>query len=460
MEKLSELLIKYQFPRCSTRKNVLNGSDTHYEGFNLGYIRLIPYQANLFGYSVQLSNQTKNQKKTGDIYEMIKKVAKDNIPDFNYSTVQLNKNYKIKKHKDRRNMGMSYICAVGDYTGGELLVYFNGKDKPPTAVDIKNKFYTFDGTKYYHEVADFTGNRISLVYYNIITDTDVTEVAWREIHGQKKCDIISNKITFENDYVIAIPTYQRYNELLKKTLPTLINGSVCPDNIYIFVANEEEKIKYEEILTKEWYKCIVVGELGIRNQRIFISKYFPEKTKIVSMDDDIEKILMKVEDKMDTVCNVDKLIRNNFDLLNTEQFKGIHMWGVYPVNNSLWLKEKYITSDLRFCIGVFHAYINRHNDNLYPNILSETKEDIEQNILFYKMDGGILRFNNITFKTKFNAPGGLGMDRFERNKKAQEYLCETYPEYCKKKFRKNGTPEIFLYKKKMSVKNNALPSEA
>ena len=52
------------------------------------------------------------------------------------------------------------------------------------------------------------------------------------------------------------------------------------------------------------------------------------------------------------------------------------------------------------------------------------------------------------------------MDRFERNKKAQEYLCETYPEYCKKKFRKNGTPEIFLYKKKMSVKNNAVPSEA
>ena len=75
------------------------------------------------------------------------------------------------------------------------------------------------------------------------------------------------------------------------------------------------------------------------------------------------------------------------------------------------------------------------------------------------MDGGILRFNNITFKTKFNAPGGCGQDRFEGNKKAQEYLCETYPEYCKEKFRKNGTPEIFLYKKKMSVKNNALPTE-
>ena len=122
--------------------------------------------------------------------------------------------------------------------------------------------------------------------------------------------------------------------------------------------------------------------------------------------------------------------------------------GVYPTPNVLWLKEDNITNHLTFCIGVLHGYINRHSEDLYPNELSESKEDYEQSILFYKKDNGICRFNNLSFKTKFKAPGGLGQDRFEMNKTAQEYLLNKYPEYCKKKTRKNGMPEILLNKKK------------
>jgi hypothetical protein len=52
--------------------------------------------------------------------------------------------------------------------------------------------------------------------------------------------------------------------------------------------------------------------------------------------------------------------------------------------------------------------------------------------LYYKKDGGVLRFNNIGPKTKFNAPGGLGTDRYERNLKAAEYLVKTYPDLVKR----------------------------
>ena len=38
------------------------------------------------------------------------------------------------------------------------------------------------------------------------------------------------------------------------------------------------------------YGKIVVGKKGITNQRIFISKYFPVGTNIVSLDDDVEKM--------------------------------------------------------------------------------------------------------------------------------------------------------------------------
>ena len=69
----------------------------------------------------------------------------------------------MAKHLDAYNTAVSYIIGLGDYVGGELLIYFDGENAPPTVVDIKGNFYSFDGSKFYHEVASFTGNRISLV---------------------------------------------------------------------------------------------------------------------------------------------------------------------------------------------------------------------------------------------------------------------------------------------------------
>ena len=105
---------------------------------------------------------------------------------------------------------------------------------------------------------------------------------------------------------------------------------------------------------------------------------------------------------------------------------------------------KEITTDLRFIIGVTYGFITRHTRKLRPSINAETKEDYEQTILYYNMDGGVMRFNNITTKTKFNAPGGLGTDRYERNKSAATYLFKTYPDIVTVFQRKNGTYEVKL----------------
>ena len=443
MFELTNLLINLKFPKNTTRKNVLQEGDKNYTGFVLGYIRLMYGWGKKWNCTVQLANNTL-ENKYNKIYELSKDIATEHIPDFNYSTIQYNKNYKIAKHKDKRNTGVSYIIGLGNYEGGELLVYFDGENEPPTPVDIKNKFYTFDGSKYYHEVADFTGDRISLVYYNILKEHDIKR---EDVVVDKSEEIIIDptNLCIEN-YVIAIPTYKRHNELYKKTLPTLLNASVSPEKIYIFVANEEEYMLYKSKIPVDWYKEIIIGELGIRNQRKFISKYFQEGKCICSFDDDVESILCKSsDDKLHKVNNIDRLIVNNFNLLKkTVEFKDIHLWGFYPVANALWMKDSYLTTDLRTIIGVVFGYINRHDEDLYPKC--NMKEDIEQSILFYKKDKGILRFNNLSYKTKFLAPGGCGQDRFEEYKIAQEYLVKTYPEYCKAKFRKNGSPEVHLFK--------------
>ena len=91
---------------------------------------------------------------------------------------------------------------------------------------------------------------------------------------------------------------------------------------------------------------------------------------------------------------------------------------------------------------------------LEPSVESEGKEDYEESILYYFMDGGVLRFNNITAKTKFNAEGGLGKDRFEMNKLSANYLKKTYPDLVTITHRKNGMTEIklFAYKKNTKIK--------
>jgi hypothetical protein len=250
-------------------------------------------------------------------------------------------------------------------------------------------------------------------------------------------------------YVVAIPSYNRPNEIVNKTLKTLKDGGINKNSIYIFMANEDERKKYEEILPKELYGKLVVGKLGIANQRIFIKHYFKENQHVVSIDDDVEA-LFRLSDKggvgknpqakLIKITNVDKFFKDAFDKLKKEK---LFIWGIYPVRNPFFMQNN-VTTGLKFIIGALYGFIVRKTPELEPSINAEGKEDYEQSILYYKKDGGVVRYNNVTIKTKFLAKGGLGQDRFAMNKKAAEYLKKTYPELVTIFNRKNGMTEIKL----------------
>ena len=93
---------------------------------------------------------------------------------------------------------------------------------------------------------------------------------------------------------IAIPTYNRSDVLERKTLTTLLKGGIEPKQIYIFVANQKEKKIYEESIPRDKYNQMIVGKLGITNQRKFIKNYFNEGDQVVSIDDDVEGIFKLV----------------------------------------------------------------------------------------------------------------------------------------------------------------------
>jgi hypothetical protein len=243
-----------------------------------------------------------------------------------------------------------------------------------------------------------------------------------------------------SSYVVAIPTYNRPDEVTNKTLQTLKEGGVTKSRIYLFVANKQQEKLYEEAVPKNLYNKIVVGKKGIANQRNFIVKYFPENQYVVSIDDDVERLEILKGDKLVEMKDVDGFFKEAYKMLKKER---LYIWGIYPVRNAFFMKNE-VSTDLKFIIGVLRGFINRKTNKLKPSVSSESKEDYEQSILYYKLDGGVLRFNNITPKTKFNAKGGLGQERQEMNRLAANYLKKTYPDIITIFHRDNGMTEVKL----------------
>jgi hypothetical protein len=221
-------------------------------------------------------------------------------------------------------------------------------------------------------------------------------------------------------YYVAIPSYDRAESLLAKTLNTL--KDIPSNRIYIFVANESQYKIYKEVI--HGYN-IVIGKLGITNQRKFIKKYFKEGQCVVSIDDDVEEVNKLNGDTLNKLHNLDLFFKESFKRLKEVN---LYIWGIYPVRNPFFMKHT-ITTDLKFIIGTLYGFIVRHDKDLEP--ICKEKEDYEQSILYYLKDGGVLRYNNVTIKTKFKAKGGLGLidNRYKANKEAALYLSKTYPQF-------------------------------
>ena len=251
------------------------------------------------------------------------------------------------------------------------------------------------------------------------------------------------------EYVIVIPSYKRADILKSKTLEMIKNIKVPK---YIFVANSSEAEVYKTTIPKNLYTDIIIGVKGITNQRIFISKYFPEGKQILSIDDDVEYMSEIIDGKLVKIDNLNKLYIKCFKELNKQK---LFLFGFYPVANVFYMEgQKPITTNLKFIIGTIHGFINRYDKDLIPSV--PEKEDVQLSIACFLKDGGVLRYNHIGFKTKFKSTGGLGTieGRYKSNKKAALYLHKKYPVLTRIKIRDNGMYEISLInpRKKTDVK--------
>ena len=223
-------------------------------------------------------------------------------------------------------------------------------------------------------------------------------------------------------YRIAIPSYNRAEQLGKKTLNTLESHGIDKSIIDIFVANKEQ---YE--LYKNMYPDynIIIGEMGIREIREFIFlKHYNEGDKIISFDDDIELINKKHPTIENRFANCELNLKEEFKLaFDACERSGMHMWGVYPVNNSFFMRNS-ITYDYKFIIGhLFGVIVKKEQLSHTPGI--GARDDYERTIKHYLADGGVVRLNYLCCKTKYISEGGIGIDRDAEI--TLKLLIDTYP---------------------------------
>ena len=370
-----------------------------------------PPKSNLYGYSNKQLNpnyrigyeehpilkgyyETKLKHIHPEFQVVVDTISKKYFPkDFYFNSVQINKNTNCKPHKDAGNIGYSIIIGLGDYIGGELCV-----EKPDDIyeINIRKKFFIFDGSKYTHWTNDFINDRYSLIFFN----------------------------NYDFDYRIAIPSYKRPDILHLKTLKYLDDCKIDFKKIDLFLKNEKELSTYHNNLNPN-INIILHEQHGIGATRNYIQTYYYERDNnfVISIDDDIEYLIKK--DKK--IYKLNHFINTCFGLTMKNN---LNLFGINPCSNNFYMKDN-ITTTLKYIPGGFFGWIVDKNKYLIHTTYDHL-EDYQFSIETFLRDGGVLRFNNYSMITKNFAEGGIS-DTYggkENRLNATEKLCnEFYNQY-------------------------------
>ena len=230
------------------------------------------------------------------------------------------------------------------------------------------------------------------------------------------------------DYEIAIPSYKRPETIKKKTLKVLESYNIDQSRITIFVADESEYEAYKFSLKDTPYQNIVVGVPTIGAQRNFIERWYPEGTKLMMFDDDIEEVQKKIsEQKLGRIDNLEEeVIIKGFE--ECEKV-GAKTFGIYAASNAYFMKERVYTK-LCYIIASMFGVIVEHHDDLIR--VTNHGEDYEYSIRQYVRNGAVVRFDNYTVKSNYyKEDGGLQTIRTkEYVHESIKKIAEMYPDLC------------------------------
>lgn len=246
------------------------------------------------------------------------------------------------------------------------------------------------------------------------------------------------------DWVIAIPSYRRAVTLRDKTLTMLAAYKIPVSRIHVFVANEEELAIYKETLKPGTYGHLHVAEKGMAAVRNYITRFFPVGKPIFSLDDDITGFL----EYSATGRRNERPLRDLAGLITAgfaeTRRTGYRLFGIYPVANGYFMRPGAPSTDLRYIMGGAWGILN---PGPILTVTLDDKEDYLRTVMMYVLDGGVIRFNNISAKTAgYAGAGGMQETRtLSRISDSAKAMVAAFPDLVKINLTKrSGMPEVRL----------------
>jgi len=189
-EEVLGCLQLWGFKENMNRGNVMPEGSTFVNSDTVGLIKMSTCERTLL---------TVGTKRYPEFTLLITKWLRDRMPEeikhnFGYTSININKNYAGRLHRDGNNAGPSLIKAFGEFCGGDLNYWPSDDKKLPledfdesnkVTINIQNNLLLFDGNRG-HCVNSFQGERYSLVFFSLRTWNKVPE---EDLEEARRCGV-------------------------------------------------------------------------------------------------------------------------------------------------------------------------------------------------------------------------------------------------------------------------------
>ena len=286
---------------------------------------------------------------------------------------------------------------------------------------------------------DIIGTKFGIAQKNLewILENATGVHLWRNLFRKNKYEIKENSVynklksLVTTQYKICIPSYNRLEGIQEKTLKLLKKHDI--NNINIFVSTQKD---FEEYTSAGIGNIVLVPEeySGIGAVRSFVvNEWADDKDDLVFYDDDIETVKNLHGGEVDLLDFHDEFICN-LKALN------LYFGGIPLCANPYFLKDSW-TRSLKYVSGaVQFVRVDRSREKI--DCRYRHFEDYAYNLLYFKRDGGVLRYNGCAPITKnYNPDGGIademnGMDkRLDCESVADEIVTRFGDKACCKYFK-------------------------
>jgi len=191
---------------------------------------------------------------------------------------------------------------------------------------------------------------------------------------------------------IVIPSYNRIEILKNKTFKTLMENGIGLEQIYVFVANQDQYEIYKQGLPEN--TNIIIGILGMCNIRNFIRDYFEEGEILYHMDDDLDRFVFR------NGKNINSIMTDCEEYLKTNPLALI---GFPPHHNEFYIKQNGITSGNYFCVG--SMFIVKNDKSI--TIKYDVVEDKYRSLEYYHKYGMVGRCWDLLYRYEQFTAGGV-----------------------------------------------------